>query len=184
MSRCEPTAAAAASCSGALACLAAPGYDGPTGVGTPNGVLGFVPGQHEAQPEATPATGGGSQRTATAPAPPAPAVTAPPPAVRLTALALTAPALSALRSRHATPRSIVFAFVINVPAKVRITLVRRVRSHGHTRWVAAGRAATIAAAAGRNVRRLSGGTRLRRGLYRLTLTPASGASRSITFAIR
>jgi hypothetical protein len=182
VSRCEPTAAAAASCSSTLACLAAPGYDGPTGVGTPNGVLGFVPGQHEAQPEAAPATSG---RTTTSPAPPAaPVVTPPPPAIRLTALALTAPALSALRSHHATPRSIVFAFVINVPAKVRITLLRRVHSHGRTRWVAAGRAATIAAAAGRNVKRLSGSSRLPKGVYRLTLTPASGASRSITFTIR
>lgn len=185
VSRCEPSAEAAASCSGALACLAAPGYDGPTGVGTPNGVLGFVPGQYEAQPEATPATTGASERTGAAPVPPAaPAVTPAPPAVRLTALALTAPALSALRSHHATPRRIVFAFVINVPATVRITLARRVRSHGRTRFLAAGRAATIAAAAGRNVRRLSGGTRLRKGLYRLTLTPASGVARSITFTIR
>lgn len=186
VSRCEPAAAAAASCSGALACLAAPGYDGPTGVGTPNGVLGFVPGQHEsAGPEAAAAAGGGgAERSATAPvAPPAPPVAAPP-TVRLTALALTAPALTALSRHRATARSIAFAFVINVPSKVRVTLMRRVRLHGRTRWLRVGRAATVAAAAGRNVRRLSGRARLPKGLYRLTLTPVSGASRSIAFTLR
>jgi hypothetical protein len=104
--------------------------------------------------------------------------------VKLTAFALTAPALTALSRHRATGRSIVFGFVLNVASKVRATLTRRVRSHGHTRWVAVGRAATIAAAEGRNVRRLSGATRLPKGAYRLTLTPLSGAPRSIYFTIR
>ncbi len=183
-SNCTQAEEASASCASALACQAAPGYDGPTGVGTPNGVLGFVPGQHEAQPgiEATPATSGASERVA--PAPPAPAATPPPPAsVRLTALKLTAPALSALSRHRATPRSIAFAFVLNIAAKVRVSLVRLVRSHGHAHWATVGRAATIPAVAGRNVKRLSGSARLQKGLYRLTLTPASGAARSITFRI-
>lgn len=188
VSRCEPSAEAAASCSGALACLAAPGYDGPTGVGTPNGVLGFEPGQHEetATPEATASTSGAGQPATTATPPPAPAAPAasPPPAVRLTALALTRPALSALRRHRASPRSIVFAFVMNVPAKVRVTLLRRVRIHGHLRWLAVGRTATLSAVAGRNLKRLSGSRRLPKGLYRLTLAPAAGASRSIAFTIR
>ncbi len=186
ISNCTATEEAAASCSGALACLAAPGYDGPTGVGTPDGMLGFVPGQHEAQgSEAAPAAGGGTERTTTAPvAPPPTAVSVPSPTVRLTALALTAPALTALSRHRATARSIAFAFAINVASKVHVTLMHRVRLHGRTRWVAVGRAATVSAAAGRNVRRLSGSTRLVRGVYRLTLTPASGAARSITFTIR
>jgi hypothetical protein len=187
VSNCTAAEEAAASCGGALACLAAPGYDGPTGVGTPSGVLGFVPGQHEAPgPEATPSTGGGgTERTVTPPAAPtAPAGPAPTPAVKLTALALTAPALTALSRHRATLHSLAFAFVINVPSKVRVTLMRRVRVHGRTRWVTVRRAATVSAVAGRNVRRLSGSARLVRGAYRLTLTPASGAARSIAFTIR
>lgn len=188
LSSCSAAAEAAASCGGALACLTAAGYDGPSGVGTPDGVLGFVPGQHEVQaPEATAATGGGGEAQRAAPAPP-PATTAVPavsaPAVKLTALALTAPALTALSRHRATARSIAFAFVLNVAARVRVTLKHRVRSHGHARWVAVGQAATIAAAAGRNVRRLSGASRLPKGAYSLTLTPLSGASRSISFTIR
>ena len=183
ISNCTQAEEAAASCASTLACQAAPGYDGPTGVGTPNGVLGFVPGQHEG--EATPATGGGTtQRTASAPAPPPAPVTAPAASVRVTALALTAPALSALSRHRATARSIAFAFVINVAAKVRVKLTRLVRRDGHGRWTAVGRAATVSAAAGRNVKRLSGSARLPKGLYRLTLTPASGPPRSLTFRIR
>ncbi len=184
IANCTAAEESAASCGGAYACLAAPGYDGPTGVGTPDGLLGFVPGRHEAaSPEAGPATStGGTERTA--PAPPAPAPAANAPAPKLTALALTAPALSALSRHGATARSISFAFVISAAAKVRVTLLRRVRSHGRTRWVSAGRTATIAAAPGRNAGRLSGGARLPKGLYRLTLTPASGTGRSLTFAIR
>jgi Subtilase family len=198
LSSCTATEEAAASCPSKtepgvylLSCLAAAGYDGPSGVGTPNGVLGFVPGQHEVPAsEVDPATtGGGGEAPRAAPAPAsapastvAPAVSAP--TVKLTAFALTAPALTALSRHRATGRSIVFAFVLNVSSKVRATLTRRVRSHGHTRWVAVGRAATLSAAAGRNVRRLSGATRLPKGAYRLTLTPLSGASRSISFTIR
>jgi len=196
LSSCTAAEEAAASCPSKtepgvylLSCLAAPGYDGPSGVGTPNGVLGFVPGQHEVQgPEANPATGGSGegQRTtpAQSPAPaPAPAPEPAAPAAKLTAFALTAPALTALSRHHATGRSISFVFVLNVASKVRVTLTHRVRSHGRTRWVTVGRAATIAAAAGRNSRRLSGAARLPNGAYRLTLAPLSGAPRSLSFTI-
>ncbi len=185
-SNCSQAEEAAASCASTLACQAGLGYDGPTGVGTPNGVLGFVPGQSEAQPgiEASPATSGANERVAGTP-PPAPAATPPPvTSVRLTALKLTAPALSALSRHRATTRSIAFAFVLSIAAKVRVSLVRLVRSHGRAHWRTVGRAATISAAAGHNVKRLSGSGRLPRGVYRLTLTPASGAARSITFRIR
>ena len=77
-----------------------------------------------------------------------------------------------------------FAFIASVASKVRASLARLVRAHGHSRWAAVGRAATLSAAAGRNVKRLSGTVRLPKGLYRLTLTPASGAPRALTFRIR
>jgi hypothetical protein len=74
-------------------------------------------------------------------------------------------------------------FSANIATRLRVGLAQRVRSHGHTRWVAVGRAMTVSAAAGRNVKRLSGARRLRAGLYRLTLTPTSGKPRSILFHI-
>jgi hypothetical protein len=188
LSNCTAAEEAAASCSGTYACLATTGYDGPSGVGTPNGVRGFIPGQHEelAGAEAAPATGGSEPaRTVTAPATEAgPATTPTVASVKLTALALTAPALTALSRHAASARSISFAFAVNAAVKVRVVLMRLVRSHGRTRWVAVGHASTIAAVAGRNVRRLSGAARLPKGRYRLTLTPAGGAARSVTFTIR
>ncbi len=43
LSKCEPSAEAAESCASKLICLAAAGYDGPTGVGTPDGIAAFEP---------------------------------------------------------------------------------------------------------------------------------------------
>jgi hypothetical protein len=53
----------AASCSGDLICLAASGYDGPTGVGTPDGITDFQPaaaGGKEEPPPGSEGSGGGS----------------------------------------------------------------------------------------------------------------------------
>jgi hypothetical protein len=155
-------------------------------VGTPNGVLGFRPAQNEAGPasEGVPATGGGSERTAAPPTPVAAAAPPAPPAVRLSGLGLTAPALIALSRHRPLAGKIAFAFVLNVPARVRATLMRRVRSHGRVRFLATGRATTLTAHAGRSVGRLRGARRLAPGVYRLTVTPSGGASRSIQFRIR
>jgi hypothetical protein len=187
VSKCTAAAEAAASCESKLACLAAPGYDGPSGVGTPDGVLGFVPGQHEA-PEAAPSLGGaGTPPASPAPSSPAPSVPTgklPTVTVQLSSLGLTAPALSALARRHPVAGRVAFAFVLNVAARLRITLARRVRSHGRVRWVSAVPSATMSAPAGHSVRRLAGTRRLASGLYRLTVTPAGGKARSIQFRIR
>ena len=43
LSACTASEEAAASCSSQLICLAGTGYDGPTGVGTPNGIAAFQP---------------------------------------------------------------------------------------------------------------------------------------------
>ena len=183
VSNCTAAEEAAASCASTLACLAAPGYDGPSGVGTPNGVFGFTP--HEPR-EPTPAiTGGGGERAA-------PAASAPPSAapatttltVQLSRLGLTAPALLALSRRRPAAGRIVFSFVLNVPARLRVTLRRRVRSHGRVRWATTTAAKTISARAGRGSARLSGTRRLRPGVYRLTVAPSGGKARSIEFRIR
>jgi hypothetical protein len=187
-SNCTPAEEAGASCASTLACLAAPGYDGPSGVGTPNGVTGFVPVPPVATPgsESSPAvSGGGSERAAPAAAstpsaaPPTPTVS-----VQLSALGLTAPALLALSRHRPAAGRIAFSFVLNVPARLRVTLSRRVRSHRRVRWVSAAPAATVPAQAGRSVKRLSGVRRLAAGTYRLTVTPSGGKPRSIQFRIR
>jgi len=66
---------------------------------------------------------------------------------------------------------------------VRVSLEKRVASHGHARWQAVTRPLTIAAVTGRNSRRLSGRGVLSSGSYHLTLTPAHGAARSISLKI-
>jgi hypothetical protein len=178
-SLCTPQQEAATSCASALICLAAPGYDGPSGVGTPNGVLGFTPGQVEAKPApAAPA----AVRPPVTPVATAPAVAPSPKVVELTSLGLTNSALIALNKRP-TAAKVTFAFDANMPVRVRVKLTRRVRSHGRTRWVTVGRTITVSAAAGRNVKRLTGGRRLLAGTYRLTLTPSNGKPRSLLFHI-
>lgn len=193
-SLCEPSAEAASSCGGTLACLAGPGYDGPSGVGTPEGLAGFEPGQHEggsgeAHGEGGGSAGSGSGQAASAAAPaPAPATPAPVPpataaAIQLSALQLTTLSIIALDQGAPTVSKVAFSFVLNRPVKVRITLARRVRRHGRLRWVTVGRASTISARAGRSARHLTERRRLAPGLYRLALAPAGGSTRSVRFWI-
>jgi len=54
---------------------------------------------------------------------------------------------------------------------------------GRTRWQTLPATVTITAAKGRNGRRLSAHVALAPGRYRLTLTPARGAARTLTFTI-
>ena len=181
LTNCTPAEEAAASCSSTFACQAGVGYDGPTGVGTPNGVLGFVPsGPHETTPptgqEAEPASSRATSRSL-ALAPPAPSP-------ELSGLILTAPAVDALLYRHRPRMSrIAFSFLLTLPAHVRATLLRRVRSHGRTRWIAVGRAITLSAHGGRTVKRLPGRQRLRPGFYRLTVAIAGGKPQTIAFTV-
>jgi len=185
ISNCGSAEEAAASCESKLACLAAKGYDGPTGVGTPNGALGFSPGQREAgageeEGEEEPAPQVSAAPAATKPI--APAAVAPPPAPELTALALTTLSVIAL-DRHPTGGKVSFSFNANVPVRVAVTLSRRVRRHRRTRWVPVGRTVTVSARAGRNIGRFAGTRRLRRGTYRLTLAPSGGKPCSVPFSI-
>jgi hypothetical protein len=212
-SSCTPSEEAAASnCSNTLICLAGPGYDGPTGVGTPDGIAAFQPpvaqtsGKEGAkEPEKGPATvgpstGGGSgvstagqPRPGTNVAPPSGAASPtliPPshgltaqPMIRLSALALTRSAILTLNRVRPKLSQVAFSFTLSVAARVRVTLAKRFRVRGHTRWEVMSRALTIAAVAGRNRHRLAGSRVLAPGRYRLTLTPPHSAARSIFFRI-
>jgi len=173
----------AASCSGEAICLAGPGYDGPTGVGTPDGLAAFAaPVQPAPEPSHDEA----------AAAPPVPSPASPPPAIavplarptiRLSDIALTLSALIALNRSHPRISQVDFAFDISAPARVRVSLAQRVRAHRHTRWQTLPGALTFSASAGRDSHRLSGRRALAAGDYRLTLTPSGGAARSLDFQI-
>jgi hypothetical protein len=216
----------AANCSGEAICLAREGYDGPTGVGTPNGITAFEPVSEEVrrkneekragaklreerhleekkeEEEAAKNQGGNSGASdstngagSTSPASGASSSSssgtttssssngASQPTIRLSAFALTPSALLSLN--HARPKisSVGFAFTLSAAERVRATLAKYVRVHGHMRWVITG-SLTIAAAKGHNGRHLRGRHALTPGRYRLTLTPQHGSARSITFQIR
>ncbi|HXN37377.1 MAG TPA: S53 family peptidase [Solirubrobacteraceae bacterium] len=173
----------AASCSDEAICLAGPGYDGPTGMGTPDGLAAF---EAPAQPAPEPS------RDEAAVVPPVPSPASPPPAIavpltrpaiRLSDLALTLSALIGLNHSHPRISQVGFAFDISAPARVRVSLAERVRAHRHARWQTLPGSLTLSASAGHNSRRLSGHRTLAAGDYRLTLTPSGGATRSLDFQI-
>jgi len=205
LARCTPAEEAAASCESKGSCLAGTGFDGPSGVGTPHGILGFEPGESagseppaaeppaeapgkekeskESKLESLPGSKGSSV-TPTAPSEPTrPPTPKPPRAPVLSALSLTSDALIALDSRRPSSAAVSFAFSLSTPTTVHIELARRVRARHGARWVAVGPAASLAAAAGRNDSRAGGRSPLPQGLYRLTVTPLGGRPRSIRFHI-
>ncbi|HSZ69727.1 MAG TPA: S53 family peptidase [Solirubrobacteraceae bacterium] len=230
---------------GVLICNAASGYDGPTGVGTPNGLTAFEPGgetgrqaieekqreekllaeklaareleerQHSeraaeeaaeaarqrqsaettggantgaitgtnpgAAPSGTsigPAVAGGSSPSPSTKPGAGPAV-----AVRLTSLGLTPNAVAAIRGRAAPVSRVAFAFTLSAAARVRVTLARRARVAGTLRWVAEPETLTALAHRGRNRLHLQGRALLDAASYRLTLTPAGGDARTLTFTL-
>jgi hypothetical protein len=196
----------AAACSAKAICWAGAGYDGPTGIGTPNGIAAFrPPGEGGSESEKVPAPkeeGGGETKgsepattTAAAPAPnPAPTGstsgtsggstgTAPPATIVLSALALTPRAVLALNHGRAKIAQVAFSFTLSAVAQVRVTLAKRVRTRKHGRWQTLRHSLTVAAAQGRNRRRLVGRGVLTAGVYRLTLSPSNGVPRSIVFRI-
>ena len=210
----------AASCSVKAICLAQKGYDGPSGVGTPNGIVAFQPLTAEArknfeerkakekqaeeqkrkekieeearskptgasttggQPGTNTTTNGGALTTATVPltgsvqSPIVPLVSG---------LALTRTATAALR-HLARPKvsRVAFAFTLNVAARVKVTLARLVVVHGRKRWRTLPYSLTLAAAKGRDSAHLSAHGTLAPGRYRLTLAPAHGTARTLTFQV-
>ncbi len=189
ISKCTAEEEAQRSCSGQLRCLAAPGYDGPTGVGTPDGIEAFRP---QSGPEALsapsaaagPATAPAQAAPAAAPGPAPEADPPPAPRMRVSGLSLTARSAAGVRSGRATLARVAFVFNLSAAGLVRETLSRRVLAHGRPRWVLLGPALTVAAARGRNHGRMRGRRALTRGTYRLVLTPAGGRAMTIVFTIR
>jgi subtilase family serine protease len=193
---CGSAQEASTSCSSHLICLAGAGYDGPTGVGTPDGIAAFEApagaaseeGSGEASEESSGKTSA-SAASATTPATTSTvstvttsAVTTTP-TVQLTGLALTVNALIALNKSRPKIAALAFTFTLNLAARVRTALEERVGRRGHQHWKTMGHTLTIAALGGVNRRRLSGNGVLGPGAYRLTLTPAGGTSRSLSFKI-
>jgi hypothetical protein len=205
LSGCSSAEEAAASCPEKLICLAASGYDGPSGLGTPKGIAAFEPlsgagnerareeetEEEESEQESGHSAGGPSEPvkpeeappTSTGPAAPGSGASTAAAGVHVSALALTVKALIALNRARPNISQIVLAFTINAATQVRVTLARQVRIHHRTRWQALRRSPPMAVVSGVNSRHLGGHGRLARGVYRLTLTPTHGASRSITFRI-
>ena len=208
-----------ASCSSQAICLAGLGYDGPTGVGTPQGIAAFQP------PEGGGTTGGSTSTPAGGTSTPPGGTGTPPgststpgaststtgtttttgqsggsasgasrasssatpakPLPTLSGLSLTRGSILALNSVRPRVSQVRFAFTLSGPARVRVrvTLAKLIRARGHTRWRVLPASLTIAANVGRNSHRLGARNALAPGRYRLTLTPAHGAARSIVFQI-
>ncbi len=215
---------------GVWICNAAAGYDGPTGVGTPNGIgafkLGEAPtgevpvksggssgsgstvggsegssgsgskegggtggGGTGGQPTGGSSSGSASGESSGTPSGPAGtsssssgnAANQPP---RISALTLTANARTALRHGSLGVAQLAFSFRLSRAATVRVTLAARVGSGAHRRWRALPVSLKFAATRGSNRRHLHGAGVLGPGIYRLTLTPAHGAARSISIRVR
>jgi len=206
-------AAEAESCAGKRICLAGSGYDGPSGLGTPDGIVAFErsaedeaaaeevdpPLEAEEPPEQQGDPGGGSTPVPTPVAPSGPgsslstyaAAPLTPPAVagaasteiQLSALTLTRTALIALNNARPKLSQVGFAFTLSATAQVHLTLARRVHAHGRGAWLLLHHSLTFTAAGGHDSRRLSGSAVLATGVYRLTLTPTHGTARSLLFQI-
>ena len=190
-------------------CVAGPLYDGPTGVGTPNGLAAFDPTSEE---EARTEESGETQSSA-------PAQGGPPLEAKPGAAAPRRGGGGRPRRRHphrqverarahhegdlalnrARPKAsqVGFTFTLSNEARVVVTLARRVRvkvrtmtrdrrAHVTVRtvWKPSFKPLTILAPRGRSSRNLSPRKSLAPGSYRLTLAPAHGAARSIVFRVR
>jgi hypothetical protein len=99
---------------------------------------------------------------------------------RITALKLTADARAALHSERVSVARVAFSCSLSRGASVRVTLAIQIHSSGGTHWRGLHESLRFAAIRGLNRRRLHGSGTLAPGTYRLTLTPAGGAARSLT----
>jgi hypothetical protein len=194
LSECTAAQTAAHACQSQLRCLAATGYDGPSGVGTPDGVTAFMPNgtraseyiepPEEAEPEPESKT---TTTTQSAPSEsPPPAEPAPPaqPAVPVLS-GLTLSHNATIARTHALERvsAVAFSFDITISARVRAVLAVRRTVHGHASWRTLPKTLEISAHAGSDHARMPTAGKLAKGIYRLTLTPAGGAARTIVFQV-
>jgi hypothetical protein len=194
------------SCASAGICLARPGYDGPSGVGTPNGIAAFQPPSAPQGPSTTPGGPPGGGVTPAAPASgeggaaaqpggapagsgaPGSTGSASPARAALvplvSGLTLTRRAALAIKRRHPRVSQVGFAFALSAGASLRVTLARQVRAGGRLRWRQTTWASLLFATGGHKARHLQGRRALITGRYRLTLAPAQGRAETITFRIR
>jgi hypothetical protein len=194
--KCTPEEEAQ-TCSEHAICLARSGYDGPSGVGTPNGLNAFLPLAEHSEGAVAPGEGSGASAPASGSSQPGtaatgagvpcasqPGATVPAaPVISALKLKLTRLALAAVAHRRAKLSQLGFSFRLSAAARVRVTLAVRTRVHGHLRWRTVSAPPSFLAAAGAHTRKLTGRAKLAAGRYRLTLTPANGAARSLLFAI-
>jgi hypothetical protein len=192
-----PASEEAQSCSSKSICLAGPGYDGPSGAGTPHGIEAFqAPTGAEAEPETE---GGGTEEpigrgsanppVLPKPSPPAPVPQGPsssatlsgPP--QISAIGLTLKAVIALNRIRPTVSQIGFVFTSSASVRVRVTLAKSRSKHGHTRWSQLHVSLSLNSLRGRNTARFRGRGVLRPGRYRLTVSPLHGVARSMDFVI-
>jgi hypothetical protein len=191
VSGCTSAEEAQASCASALICKAAVGYDGPTGLGAPNGLSAFEPGEEASAGSRKGSSGGESGGSSGAPAPVQATPSPTPPAlsastspqVRLSQLSLTFKAIVALNAAHPQISRIAFTFVSNLATRLTVSLQKRVTRHGRSHWQMLTRALQLSAVPGHNSKRLSGHGKLSRGTYLLILTPAHGGAATLTFQI-
>ena len=197
---------------GAWICNSTTGYDGPTGVGTPDGLAAFKPvagsgGEphtttpEESTPGASPGGKGGG------PVQPLGGSTEPPgspsktsghttggtgtklgltAAPRILALALTASARAAARlGAHRAPqlRIAQVVFSLRMNRAVAVTATLAIRVGGRTHWRKLPGSVGFHAVQGFSRHRLRGRAHLTPGLYRLTLTPTGGPARSLQFRV-
>jgi hypothetical protein len=185
------------SCASELICLAGSGYDGPSGVGTPDGLAAFQPASaapvEEPEEESglkppplpgVPGGTGGSGTPAPAPAPGGGATTATV-TDEISGLTLTLRSLVALNRPHARISQVAFTFTLNRGTAVKVTLARRVRRHRHLVWRALGKPLSFAVAApgGLVSKHLATRGTIRSGAYLLTVTPAHGSAKTLQFRI-
>ena len=201
-----------AACSPKLICLATSGYDGPSGVGTPDGIAAFEPPGSEGKGSGSGSPGGGEESkgairgtSGETPGPQSGGESVAPVSETveldnatsasssgrsgaavavLSRLSLTHNATLALRRNRPLASQLGFAFTIGASARVRVTLAKFVRVQGRARWQLLGDSLTITATRGRNGRRLRAHNPLGAGRYRLTLTPAHAGPRSLSFQVR
>lgn len=196
----------------ALICKAASGYDGPTGVGTPNGVGAFKPSEEGSQQSNSgePQDGGADGGSKEGGEPGGPSIgssspstpggvnegsppgngpstgsrtSATPTAPRISALTLTPYAQAALRHGRLAVSNLGFSCTLSRATSVKVALAIQIRSSGGALWRTLHDSLTFAAIRGVNHRRLHGSGRLTPGTYRLTLTPAGGTARTLTIHV-
>ena len=199
----------AASCGGRTVCMAGAPYGGASGVGTPDGLGAFQPGNgsfasspNEAgavgDQSGTDAGGRGAAAAGEAGTDPPPASGQAPgnggrsrrPSVRLSALRVTSSALAALRRAHSNTKNMSFSFTLSAPSPVRVTLARLTPAGARKDTATRARAGALtssfelAARKGRNQWNVRGTGSLVPGRYRLTVAPAAGAAHSLVIGVR